>query len=321
MNPILGHNQAWQEFAAAFTSARLHHAWLITGAEGIGKATLAYRLAAFVLSGGKVDPDKPDVTHPVMKLMQAEAHPDLLVVRRPVDEATGELKKGIGIDDVLRIEPFFRKTASHGAWRVVILEDAHLLNRNAQNAILKIVEEPPQHALILMTVTAAGTLLPTIRSRSRMLALAPLDDDAMRSLLLQSDPTLSAEQQGQLIKMAGGSIGLALQILRSEASPLYDELLEILRSDKATLDRTRVQKLAEKVSRKADAEGYEVLVHLLLQHLREGLRADVLATGVNAATARQLEKLGKIEALFQQEGTANLDRKLTIVNAVAQMVG
>ena len=173
-----------RQMAEAFASGRMHHAWLIAGIEGIGKTTLAYHIAQHVLSGGENKIGKLDMNHRVAKLVMAEAHPDMLVIRRAADEKTGELRNVIVVDDALRIASFLHKTATHGGWRVVIIDEAHTLNRHGQNAILKILEEPP--ARVLITVTTPGALLPTIRSRCRVLPLAPLDTKHMKTILTRS---------------------------------------------------------------------------------------------------------------------------------------
>lgn len=319
MTQLLGHDEALSQFESAFKVGRLHHAWLITGAEGIGKSTVAHRLAAYALSGGTLNLHTPDPGHSVSKLMKAEAHPDMLVIRRMADEKTGELRKGIVVDDVLKITNFLHKTASHGSWRVVIVEDAHFLNRNGQNALLKMVEEPPANTIIFLTVTSAGILLPTIRSRCRLLPLAPLPHDQLRVLLRRAAPDLSADDENRLLQISSGSIGNALKIIRTEALPLYDQLRGLLWQRAGSLDVTAVQKLAEQVSRKADAEGYEVLVDLLLGEMRQKIREKAKSGTETLQGERDLYRLDKVIALFEAEKYGNLDRKLTLVNVAAQI--
>ena len=212
---LVGHDEAMRQVVAALTSGRMHHAWLICGMEGIGKTTLAHHIAASVLSGGENEIGKINPTHRVTKLIHAEAHPDMLVIRRGVDEKTGEPRKNILVDDALKIAAFLHKTATHGGWRVVIIDEAHLLNRNAENAVLKILEEPPARTLILITVTTPGALLPTIRSRCRLLHLAPLDAKSMRVVLARTAPDLTGSDIFRLIELSGGSVGFALKIGRA----------------------------------------------------------------------------------------------------------
>jgi len=178
---LIGHDEALRQAAEAFASGRMHHAWLIAGIEGIGKMTLATHIAHHVLSNGAGKPGVVNAQDRIAKLMASEAHPDMLVIRRATDDKTGEMRKVIVVEDALKLGAFLRMTATHGGWRVVIVDEAHALNRNAQNAILKILEEPPSQALILMTATTPGALLPTIRSRCRIVQLAPLDEAHMKN--------------------------------------------------------------------------------------------------------------------------------------------
>src|SRR4029077_8606625 len=166
----------------SYKSGRIAHAWLIGGAPGIGKATLAVRLAGFVLA--HPDPGAPDVqnatslavdpSHPVARRIAAQAQGDLLVLERGVNEQTGKPYTVIRVDDVRRTVSFFGSTAGAGGWRVAIVDAVDDLQREGANALLKVLEEPPQHSLLLLVSHAPGRELPTIRSRCRRLLLRPL---------------------------------------------------------------------------------------------------------------------------------------------------
>ncbi|MDE2029702.1 MAG: DNA polymerase III subunit delta' [Alphaproteobacteria bacterium] len=314
---LVGHDAAMDEVAAAFASGRMHHAWLIAGIDGIGKARLAKHIALFALLGGRGDFGKIDPQHRVAKLVEAETHPDLLIIRRPVDEKTGAQKNTIPVDDVLKIATFLHKTATHGGWRVVILDEAHALNRNGQNAILKIVEEPPPRTLILITVTTPGILLPTIRSRCRMLELEPLDAEHMRAVLKREAAHVSDEDVTALIDLSGGSIGFALKVLRAEALPLYREMLGILGA-LPELDAARLHKLADQIGRKADAESFEVLTALLIERLRQTVHAESLHEPVGCVDLA-LDIWDKTRETFAAAERGNLDRKLAFINAITDI--
>lgn len=324
-NPILiGHDPAVMQVMDAFASGRLHHAWLIAGIEGIGKATLAWHIAHYVLSNGQNKPGKINPALPVAKLIMGGAHPDMLVIRRAVDEKTGELRNSIIAEDARRIAAFLHTTAAHSGWRVVLIDEAHLLNRVGQNTILKILEEPPPQALILITTTSAGALLPTIRSRCRLLQLAPLGDQQMKTILARLQPELGPEDIAQLVLHAGGSAGFALKIVRTETLPLYEELREVLAERK--LDIARLHKLADQIGRKADAESYAVITALLSGLLRRTARAraagetggDVLP-GAPLPLDRALQLWDKTRATLAAAENANLDRKLAFINAVVEI--
>jgi DNA polymerase-3 subunit delta' len=313
-NPTLfGHDEAMRHIADAYKSGRMHHAWLISGMEGIGKMTLAYHIARYVLSHGTSDIGNLDFQHPVSKLIAAEAHPDMIVVSRATDEKTGELRNVIVVDDVLRISSFLHKTSTHGGWRVVIIDEAHTLNRFGQNALLKILEEPPSRTLILITVTTPGALLPTIRSRCRVLSLAPLDTPHMRTILKQAQPDLTPEAMDHLIRLAAGSVGFALKILRTETLPLYDELIALLEAPKQ--DIVRLHKLSDQIARKADAESFDVLTTLLVDYLRRLVHTQALKESHSYRLEKLLPLWDKVQSTFSMADTANLDRKLAFLNA------
>ena len=177
---LFGHAEAEQALLEAYRCGRIPHAWLIGGESGIGKATLAYRMARFVLA--HPDPAVPAVQkatslavpadHPVARRVAGQAHSDLLVLERVVNEKTGKLFTVIRVDDVRRSVPFFGSTAGEGGWRVAIVDSVDELNKESENALLKVLEEPPPRALLLLVSHAPGRVLPTIRSRCRALAAA-----------------------------------------------------------------------------------------------------------------------------------------------------
>ncbi|MBV8060054.1 MAG: DNA polymerase III subunit delta' [Alphaproteobacteria bacterium] len=314
---LIGHKQAQTEVVQAFASGRMHHAWLITGPEGIGKHRLALHIANHVLSNAQNPIDYWDASNRVTKLIQAESHPDMFILRRAIDEKTGAQRQVIVVDDTLKVSSFLRKTATHGGWRVVIVDEAHTLNRFSQNAILKILEEPPAHTLILMTVTTPGILLPTIRSRCRLLSLAPLDDQAMRMILSRAAPELEPGDADSLIKLADGSVGFALKILQTDALPLYRDMVEML-GKLPKLDLGRLHKFADMMGRKADFETYQVLSNLLLRHIRQHILA-LSHTGHSVEVNRQFDMYEKVKGTLNLADQANLDHKLAFIKAISDI--
>ncbi len=313
--PFVGHADALREFRESFRSGRMPHAWLIAGIEGIGKAALAKHIAQYVLTNGESELGKPDPGRRAAKLVEAETHPDLLIIRRMADEKTGLMRDTIPVEVVRKIPVFLHKTSGEGGWRVVIVDEAHALNRNGQNAILKIIEEPPPRTLILLTVTTPGVLLPTIRSRARALELSPLRPAEMKELLQTIAPEAAPQEVDAVIDLSGGSIGFALKILRTETLPLYREMLGILDA-MPQMDIARVHKLADQIARKADAESFDVIKSLLLERLREGVMAEADKNGNPRNT---LELLDKTRSTFAAAEFANLDRKLAFVNAMSDI--
>ena len=180
---FVGHEAAEAELAEALTGARLHHAWLITGPKGIGKATLAYRFARRLLGAGHSGPRPFDVepNDPIVRKIAAKSHPDLRVLRRALNERGDRYKRDISADDARAIGAFFSMKSASGGWRVAIVDAVDDLNRHAANALLKTLEEPPARAMLLLVCHSPGAALATIRSRCRRLALRPLSDEQVAS--------------------------------------------------------------------------------------------------------------------------------------------
>jgi len=218
--PLYGHDDAQASLLAAWNGGRFPHALLIGGPEGIGKATLAYRIARFVLanSGGKQKSAGLDVApdHPVSRQIEALAHPDLLVLRRVWNEDTKKLRSEIRVEDVRRTVTFFGSTSAYGGYRVCIVDSADELNRAGANALLKVLEEPPANSLLVIISHSPGRLLPTIRSRCRRLILRPLSTaDVAHALedIASKDPELPRDRILEAAGASGGSVRHALELL------------------------------------------------------------------------------------------------------------
>jgi len=220
-----------------YRSARFPHAWLISGPAGIGKATLAYRMARFVLA--HPDPHAPaveaatslavDADHPVARRIAAQAQPDLLVLERTINEKTGKLYQDIQVDDVRRAVTFFGSTPGQGGWRVAIVDSVDELNRAGANALLKVLEEPPRRALLLLVSHAAARVLPTIRSRCRVLALRPLSAAAAaRAAAAAIGESPEAPEVRAAAAVAEGSVRRALALLDGDALDLRNRIIALL---------------------------------------------------------------------------------------------
>ena len=220
---LLGQAEAEQTLLQAWRSGRLHHGWLFTGPTGVGKATLARWFARVVLS--EVDPR-------AIRRMAAGTHADLLVITRSRDDRRSRPRGEIVLEDVHPIADFLHRTST-GGWRVVIIEDADHLNRHAANALLKLLEEPPNRALILLTCSATGRLLPTIRSRCRLLRLRALDEPTMDEVLERLLPVLQRDERRTLIDLSDGSPGRALVLAAEDGIVLSD----LVRSTLSQRDR------------------------------------------------------------------------------------
>ncbi len=339
LNPELyGHAEAEAALLAAWASGRMPHAWLITGPRGIGKATLAFRFARFVLSGGgdggglfggppeslAVDPASP-----VFQRVGALGHTDLRLIRRGLNRKTGKWRQEISVDDVRDMGGFLRLTAGEGGWRIVIIDSADEMNRAAANAALKVVEEPPNNALVLLISHAPGRLLPTIRSRCRHLTLHALDDATVRKVAARHLPDLAGPELDRLVALAEGSVGRALSLADHGGVELHGALLGLLEGY-PRIDGVALDKLSDKLGRAGAEDGFRVFGEMLtafLARLCRDLRAGRLdASGVEGPAAqnlaraagldRWLEVWEKLAELFARAESAKLDRKQVVVDAI-----
>ncbi|MDD3181504.1 MAG: DNA polymerase III subunit delta' [Alphaproteobacteria bacterium] len=324
---VIGHEAAKRQIEAAYASGRMHHAWLITGEAGIGKATFAMHIAHMILSGGENKFGRFNPEHQAARLIMSEAHPDLFVLRRPYDDKARRFKDVIPVEDARKLGPFLSMTASYGHGRVALIDEAHTLNRNGQNAILKMIEEPPTGATILLTATTVGALLPTIRSRCRVLKLDPLSNSELDVVLARLSIDVPEDQpKDKLYQAAHGSIGRALSLIQTNVLPLYQEILTILTA-MPTLDLVRVHKLADGIGRKDESETYLALTSLVVDTLREAVlcaaqgKSDPTGLAVKMAGSGRLDKALDIwdntRQTFAMTESASLDRKLALINALS----
>ena len=234
---LYGHAAAESALLESYRSGRLPHGWLLAGSAGIGKATLAYRMARFVLAHPECN--MPAVTHatslavdsahPIARRIAAQAHPDLLVIERTINEKTGKLHQEIQVDDVRRSIGFFGSTAAEGGWRVAIVDVVDELNKYGANALLKILEEPPRQALLLLVGHSAARVLPTIRSRCRVLGLRPLAaGDVARAAAAAigrepGEPSVIAAAAA-----SDGSVRRAVELLDADALDLRKRIMALL---------------------------------------------------------------------------------------------
>lgn len=348
-NPFfLGHDDAVRTLLDAQDSGRMAHAWLIQGPRGIGKATLAYRFARHLLAGGGNgagdlfaggDTDAPprdmamDPDDAVFRRVAARGHADLLTVERRVDDK-GKMRTVISVDDVRQVTAFLRLTAAEGGWRVVIVDCADDMNPNAANALLKVLEEPPARALLMLLSHSPGRLLPTIRSRCRRMVMASLGDDLMARLLAHYRPDLEGDDATALSRLAEGSIGGALALAEAGGLELYRDvhgLLETL----PDIDVVRLHALADRVG-KIGAEDVFRTVAELLQWWLAGLIRVAAGDSAHAPTDpkerelmlrltgrtgldRWLEVWEKTTRLLARAGGANLERRQVFLNAVLDL--
>lgn len=270
---IFGQDTAQQTFLDAFNSGRLHHGWLLTGPKGIGKATLAWRIARFLLAtppqdeGGLFGAPPPvasltvDSEHPVARRIASGGEPGLALIRRSVNEDTKRLRNEIVAEDIRRLNKFFGLSATDGGHRVVIVDAADEMNITAANALLKMLEEPPARTTLLLISHQPSRLLPTIRSRCRTLRLSPLGPADMAAAIGQTGVDLP-ENTDHLAALASGSVGAALRLASMDGLKLYADLVSVLNT-LPRLERPRAIALADSVSGRGASDKFSLLLDLI----------------------------------------------------------
>lgn len=281
---LLGQSEAEAGFLYAYDSGRLHHGWLITGPRGVGKATLAWRLARFLLATPEEDggmfaappPVSLDIsdTHPVARRIAALSEPRLFLLRRAYDDKKAKLQDVISVDEVRKMKSFFTLSAADGGRRVAIIDAVDEMNPAAANALLKLLEEPPKAVTMFLISHQPARLLPTIRSRCRELRLTPLSAGDLSDALTMAGGVVAPEDRVALAELAGGSVGEAFRMTNLEGLALYSRLVKLL----ATLPRLdRVQALAfaeAGAGRGAEAQ-FDLIVTLLDLFLARLARAGI----------------------------------------------
>ncbi|MEA3059628.1 MAG: polymerase subunit delta [Sphingomonadales bacterium] len=262
---ILGQDRAIDQFASAWGSRKLHHAWLLAGPKGVGKASFAHAAARRVLAEAAGPPvDMPGIAsdddHPMVKLVEAGSHPDMRRLERLVNEKTGNLARNISVDQVRGLADLFELSPAMSAWRVAVIDGVDDLETSGANALLKMLEEPPPNSLFFLVSHAPGRLLPTIRSRCRRLDFDKLDDDAMTSILASHAPDLGAAERQRIIAMSFGSAGRALAFAELGLAKLEDAALAILRQGDPT--NARRSELASELGKKGAADRYAAFLDL-----------------------------------------------------------
>ena len=296
---LFGHEGAEREFLAVYRSGRVPHAWLIGGEPGIGKATLAYRIARFVLA--EPDPSRVstadtlalDPAHRTVRRVAVNAHPDLLALERTPGDS-GKMRTVITVEQVRRLATFFGSTAGEGGWRVCIVDSADELKYpEGSNALLKMLEEPPPRSLFLLVSHAPGRLLPTIRSRCRRLALRPLGQgDVVRA----ASTALGADADDSAVAAAAaaarGSVSQAIALAGGPMLALRKKVAELLSALPST-DPRALHALGDELDRDRDRGLLDVFVGAVRDWLSGRLNTEVGNLTRLARTADLWERLNR----------------------------
>ena len=311
---LVGHEAALATASRAVRSGRPPQGWLIAGPPGVGKATFAFRIARYLLNFGATDRGPEDLSvgenDPVAMQVSAGGHPGLLVLKRGINPNTGKPMTVLGVDEIRKVAGFFGMTSGAGGWRVAIVDTADDMNPQAANALLKALEEPPARAMLILLSDAPGQLLPTIRSRCQRLDLRPLSDRDLAKELNHRLPGLSASERETLIRISGGSIGVALALAEDDGLALAEEADRLV--DRATSpDSGATIALADKLSR--INEGTDRFGQFLVETLVNRIRARAMEGG--AGLDRWVDLLEKLNRSFLRTGALHLDPRQTILSA------
>jgi DNA polymerase-3 subunit delta' len=329
-----GDSAAEQALLEAYRSGRMHHAWLLGGPKGIGKATLAYRFTRFVLANpdprahsvaGAVDLSVPD-THRAFRQVASRSHPNLLVLERPWDEQNKRFKTVVAVDEIRKTVSFFGTTGGEDNWRIAIVDPADDMNDASANALLKILEEPPRRSIFLLVAHTPGRLLPTIRSRTRRLDMAPLSQRSIVAALgahgeevSESDLTLSAS-------LANGSLRRAIALVEEDGVATYRDLVGLL-ARLPDIDVAAAHAFADSVSGRGADDDWrafqEILAGWLDRRVRGESEPEATAPMSPAVPRVPLERWAEVwedlRRLADQSDEYNLDRKRTVLSVLMSL--
>ncbi|MEM7679851.1 MAG: DNA polymerase III subunit delta' [Pseudomonadota bacterium] len=270
-----GHEGVEKALLTAYEEGRMPHGIIFAGQKGIGKATMAYRLARFLLKNGIHDPNQGsmfddgadaytslevDPEDPNFRRVASGGHADFMSVERAFDATKNRYKDSVAVDSIRKVPGFLRMTASDGGWRVVIIDDADTMNRNAQNALLKILEEPPKNAILILVTHRMGALIPTIRSRTQVYNFQPLLDMQVQELL-----TKFGVEQGAIPALSAlgeGSVGKALDYNNGGGLETLEELFDVL-NGYPDWDWLKIHAIADSLASPAQSEAYDAFQNLL----------------------------------------------------------
>jgi DNA polymerase-3 subunit delta' len=344
MDICLGHEAVEKALLENINSGRMPHGLIFSGPKGIGKATLAYRLAKYLLHHGTPDPnqdslfgdDAPaaeyldiDPASQAAHLVTSGGHPDLMSVERAYDATKNTYKAGVEVAEIRKVTPFLRMTASYGGWRIVIIDDADSMNRSSQNALLKILEEPPANTLLILVTHRLGSLIPTIRSRTQLVNLQPLGTETLERLLARAGHSVTGEKLNTLLHLSGGSFGRAQQLLEEGGLDTLDTITSSLESY-PNWDWPAIHTLADTLGRTGQNKAYDLFAELMSWTMSELVLAKAKGQGIgpsmldkpalqtmlkNSSLEQLLKICENLHSHFAKVNYANLDKKQGVLQA------
>ncbi len=347
MSDCFGHDAIERSLLEMINKDRLPHALIFAGPKGIGKSTMAFRLTRYLLKTGRnggqtadgglfgdeLPKEEPsnfnvDLQDPVFRQVASGGHADLLTIERKFDDKKNRFKDSVEVDEIRRITPFMRMTASQGGWRIAIVDDADTMNRNSQNAILKILEEPPANALLILVCHRLGAMIPTIRSRARVIPFQALERDEFNTLIKRDHGTLPQHDLDTLYNISGGSIGQGLRIADEGGLEAVEKVTTLL-FGWPNWDWPQIHALADTYSRSGQENALrafqDVLLWMVNCLLRAKARGQEPASPLNNqathkllahySLAQWIEIASQLQEHFDTVNAANLDKRHAVLGA------
>lgn len=340
---LVGHSEAELILNNSWAQRRMAHAWIVGGPKGIGKATLVYKFSRSVIASSNYLTTQSSLSelidvesdHPVFKQISAGAHPDLFILKKSIDAKKGTLRNSIVIEDSRKLHDFISHTSASGGWRIAIIDCAEDLNLNAANSLLKIIEEPPKKCLIFIISHKPRSIIPTIRSRCRVLNLGRLNNQEVTSILEQNWPELPNETAAGLVSISDGCPGRAIGLGESNGYEIFTSLLSVF-SHIPAVNVELIHQLAEQISGKQAKDNFELLAGLpvwwLSKMIRFNVRNDELFENISAEeksiftyllTLNNLNEwvdiCEKLSIIVESGLKMNLDRKVVIIDLLNKL--
>lgn len=341
----LGHGEIERQLLGLIDEDKLPHALIFAGPEGIGKATMAFRLARFLLNekpkddgpglfGAALPTLKPDSMYtpqdaPVFRQVATGAHPDLLVIERLMDEKKGKKQDSVSVEEVRRVVPFLRMKAAHdGGWRVVIVDDADTMTNQGQNAILKILEEPPPRTVLVLIAHRPGAMIPTIRSRCRVISFQPPVIDVFRDLVRRNHAGIPDGDIATLYAVARGSVGLGINMLEQGGLESIGKIMALL-SAWPRWDWPQIHAQAEIVGRSGSEnalQSFNVVLQWIVESIVRNRACGQKPTGIldneaisglmnHYSLADWIQICENLKVHFDTADFANLDKRQAVIGA------
>ncbi len=342
---MIGHEGVEKKLIKLINSKKMPHAIIFSGEEGIGKYTMAQRLARALLVYGVEDHNQPslldntapkenlktlDVSkeNPIFSQVASKGHPDLLTLERSIDPKTQKQKNEINVETARKVTPFLRMTSSNGGWRIVVINDANKMNRNAQNSILKILEEPPKNALLILVCSRLGAMIPTIRSRCRVLEFDPLSPQHFNELLkIEYGGDFSDIEKNLLLTFSCQSIGQAKEIIDKNSIETIQNCIDLL-TQWPNIPNQEVHAFSDIVGRAGQEHAYAMTEKVITTSLEKIISTKAKSLPLDTPfNIKGLENIknqvdgkflidlhAEIKEMFAQGLYANLDKRLVVIN-------